>query len=273
MHLRAFNPLSAWTGMSPFVPGALAVDIHNDGQKWNKKLLENGARPSGALVVTNDKGGSATLSEEQYNRLQQMIEVQFSGTGNAGRPMLLEGGLDWREMSLNPKDMEFTQGKNSAARDIALAFGVPPQLLGIPGDNTYSNFVEAKEAFWTDTVLPELGSILDSFNRHIVPAFGEDLYLWYDEESIPALERIRKDKSDRINNATYLTLDEKREAMGKDAYTPTGEPGGMILVPSTNVPLDMVSDMNLAEPGSESDKPKPQEPEEDEEDDDQEDRV
>ena len=57
--------------------------------------------------------------------------------------VLLEGGLDWREMSINPKDMDFIESKNSAAREIALAFGVPPQLLGINGDSTYSNMQEA----------------------------------------------------------------------------------------------------------------------------------
>ena len=57
----------------------------------------------------------------------------------AGRPLLLEGGLDWKPLSLTPKDMDFIEAKNVAAREIALAIGVPPMLLGIPGDNTYSN--------------------------------------------------------------------------------------------------------------------------------------
>ena len=121
LHLKTFNPLNHWYGMSPLEAGALAVDIHNDGQKWNKGLIGNGARPSGALVVTVDgkPGNTGTLSDDQYNRVKDMIDDQFAGPGNTGRPMLLEGGLDWKEMSLNPKDMEFLQGKNAAARDIA----------------------------------------------------------------------------------------------------------------------------------------------------------
>ena len=54
--------------------------------------------------------------------------------------MLLEGGLDWKSMSLSPKDMDFLEAKHSAAREIALALGVPPMLLGIPGDNTFANY-------------------------------------------------------------------------------------------------------------------------------------
>ncbi len=62
--------------------------------------------------------------------------------------MLLEGGLDWKPMGFSPSDMEFQQTKDSAAREIALAFGVPPLLLGLPGDATYSNYQEANRAFY-----------------------------------------------------------------------------------------------------------------------------
>ena len=68
--------------------------------------------------------------------------------------MLLEGGLDWKPLSLSPKDMDFIEAKHAAAREIALAFGVPPLLLGMPGDNTYRNYAEANRAFWRQTVLP-----------------------------------------------------------------------------------------------------------------------
>ncbi len=249
MHLKTFHPLTQWAGLSAFEPAALGVDIHNDGQKWNKKLIENGARPSGALVVKTEGDKAGTLTDEQYNRVKEMIDSQFSGAGNAGRPMLLEGGLDWREMSLNPKDMEFMQGKHSAARDIALAFGVPPQLLGIPGDNTYSNYGEAKLAFWTDTVLPLLGQVLDGFNRWLAPLYGDDVFLWYDEETIPALEPLRRQKADRVNAAGYMTINEKRRAMGLDDI----EGGDVILVPTSSIPLEMAGEIDLPEPGSPAD--------------------
>lgn len=216
LQLKSFHPLNAWYGMSPLAAAALPVDIHSGGQVWNKRLIENGARPSGALVVKESDGTAATLTEEQYLRVKQMIDEQFSGAANAGRPLLLEGGLDWREMSINPKDMEFLNGKHSAARDIALAFGVPPQLLGIPGDNTYANYEEAKLAFWTETVIPLLCWYLAGLNRWLTPLYGQGMYLWYDEEMIPALEPLRKAKADRINASNTMTINEKRRAMGHD---------------------------------------------------------
>ena len=178
-----------------------------------------------------------------------MLDEEYSGAGNNGKPLLLEGGLEWQEMSLNPKDMDFLDGKHSAAREIALAFGVPPMLLGIPGDATYSNMFEARLALWTDTVLPILQLIIGGLNRWLTPHYGEGLYLWYDEEMIPALEPLRKAKSDRINAAAYMTVNEKRRAMGLD----DADGGDVIFVPATNVPLDLAGQINLPEPGSPAD--------------------
>jgi HK97 family phage portal protein len=255
LQVKSFHPLNPWYGLSPLEPGALGVDIHTGGQRWNKGLLDNGARPSGALQVKDGDGKPATLTDDQYARLKEMIDQQFGGTRNAGRPLLLEGGLEWQEMSLNPKDMDFLNGKHSAARDVALAFGVPPQLLGIPGDNAFSSYEQAKLAFWTDTAIPALTLYLEAFNRWLVPRYGDDLYLWYDEEMVPALEPLRKEKATRINAAEYMTINEKRRAMGLGDI----ENGDTLLVASSDVPLDLVGGVPLSEPGSPADPGTPEE--------------
>jgi HK97 family phage portal protein len=100
------------------------------------------------------------LSEDQFERLKRELEDSYQGKANAGRPLVLEGGLDWKPMSLSPKDMEHIEAKHVAAREIALAFGVPPMLLGIPGDNTYANYAEANRTFWRQTVLPLVGRMV-----------------------------------------------------------------------------------------------------------------
>ena len=82
-------------------------------------------------MVFKGADGQGTLSAEQYDRLVSEIEAHHQGARNAGRPMLLEGGLDWKPMGFSPSDMEFYQTKEAAAREIAIAFGVPPMLIGI----------------------------------------------------------------------------------------------------------------------------------------------
>lgn len=215
MHLKAFHPLDDWYGLSPVEAAAYSIDQHNNAGAWNQSLLQNGARPSGALVVkANGEGISGTLSEEQYHRIKGQMEEQFSGQDNAGRPLLLEGGLDWKEMSLSPKDMDFVEMKNAAARDIALAFGVPPQLLGIPGDNTYSNLAEARLALWEQVILPTVGQLVDGLNNWLTPMFGNDLTIVADTQNVSALALKREKLWQRVNDASFLSDEEKKVMLG-----------------------------------------------------------
>lgn len=215
LHLKYFNPLNDWYGLSPIEAAAYSIDQHNQAGAWNQAMLQNGARPSGALVVkTASDGTGGHLSEEQYARIKAQMDEGYSGAANAGRALLLEGGLEWKEMSLSPKDMDFIETKNSAARDIALAFGVPPQLLGIPGDNTYSNLQEARIALWEETILPLLDYLADVLNQGITPLFGENLKLHYDADAISALSVKREILWSRLESASFLTENEKRTMAG-----------------------------------------------------------
>ncbi len=213
LHLKQFHPLDDWYGLSAVEAAAYSIDQHNQAGAWNQALLQNGARPSGALVV-NMKEQGGRLSEEQYARVKDQVDAQFSGPENAGRPLLLEGGLDWKEMSLSPKDMDFIDAKHSSARDIALAFGVPPQLLGIPGDNTYANLAEARLALWEQTVIPLLGQVTDALNGWLAPMFGNELRLTADLDNIPALSLRRDHLWERAKDADFLSDDEKRAMVG-----------------------------------------------------------
>lgn len=216
LHLKSFHPLSDWYGLSPVEAAAYSIDQHNQAGAWNQALLQNGARPSGALVVKTDgaHGQRGILNEEQYDRLKRQIDDQFAGAENAGRPLLLEGGLEWKELSLSPRDMDFLDAKHSAARDIALAFGVPPQLLGIPGDNTYANLQEARLALWEQTILPLAESTLAAMGNWFEPMFGEPLELKPDTDSIPALALRNQAVWDRVSRADFLSDAEKREMVG-----------------------------------------------------------
>jgi HK97 family phage portal protein len=213
-HLKNFHPLNDWYGLSPIEAAAYSIDQHNQSGAWNQALLQNGARPSGALVVRVDGQSGGALSEEQYNRVKHQIDEQFSGAANAGRPILLEGGLEWKEMSLTPKDMDFIEAKNSSARDIALAFGVPPQLLGIPGDNTYANLQEARLALWEQTIIPLVACTTDALNNWLVPMFNDKVELTPDTDGISALALRNQAIWDRVEKVTFLTDNEKRAAVG-----------------------------------------------------------
>jgi len=216
VHVKAFHPQDDHYGLSPMQAAAGALDVHNAANRWSKALLDNAARPSGAIVY---KGldGQSELATDQYNRLVDELENNHQGARNAGRPMLLEGGLDWKPLGFSPSDMEFQKTKESAAREVALAFGVPPMLLGLPGDNTYANYQEANRAFYRLTVLPLVGKVMGALSSWLSGRYSSDLRLSADLDGVPALAHEREVHWKRIAAADFLTDTEKRVMLGLPA--------------------------------------------------------
>ncbi|WP_411889856.1 phage portal protein [Yoonia sp. SDW83-1] len=215
-HIKSFHPQDDHYGFSALQAAASAIDVHNAASRWSKALLDNAARPSGAIVYRG-ADGQASLSADQYDRLLGEMETQHQGARNAGRPMLLEGGLDWKPMGFSPSDMEFQKTKEAAAREIAIAFGVPPMLLGIPGDATYANYQEANRAFYRLTVLPLATRVMSALADWLSDFSGERIELRPDLDQIPALSAERDAQWRRVSEASFLTDAEKRSLLGLPA--------------------------------------------------------
>ena len=212
LHLSLFHPLDDTRGHAPIEAASGALEVHNAASRWARSLLENAARPSGALVYAPKEGGN--LSEEQFDRLKVELEGGYAGASNAGRPMLLEGGLDWKAMSLTPQEMDFVEARAAAARDIALALGVPPMLLGIPGDATYSNYAEANRALLRLTVLPLVQRTAAALSNWLGRSWGGNARLAPDLDGVPGLAVEREALWNRVSKADFVSRAEKRAAVG-----------------------------------------------------------
>lgn len=215
-HIKSFHPQDDHYGLSPMQAAATAVDVHNAASRWSKALLDNAARPSGAIIYKGAEG-QGSLSGDQYDRLVQEMESYHQGARNAGRPMLLEGGLDWKPMGFSPSDMEFQKTKEAAAREIAVAFGVPPMLMGIPGDATYANYQEANRAFYRLTVLPLATRVSAALAHWLSGYTGADVELMPDLDQVPALSTERDQQWSRVAAAEFLSEAEKRALLGLPA--------------------------------------------------------
>lgn len=214
IHIRHFHPADDHYGAGCLAAADQAVATHNAAANWNRQLLENAARPSGALVYETGDGNA--LTSDQFDRLREELTSAFAGSGNAGRPMLLEGGLKWQAMALTPADMDFATLKAAAARDIALAFGVPPMLLGLPGDSTYANYREANRALWRLTLLPLAAKIFAALGEGLAPWFP-DAALAIDLDHVPALAEDRERLWAQVSAADFLDPQEKRALLGLPA--------------------------------------------------------
>lgn len=250
-HLKTFNPTDDFYGLSPLEAAALGIDQHNEAGRWNVALMQNSARPSGAIVF-EPKDGAQVLDPEQRADLKDQLEQQYQGSRNSGRPILLEGGLKWQQIALTPKEIDFLNGKHTSARDISIALGVPPQLLGIPGDNTFSNYQEARRALWEDTVIPLARHLRDELNVWLAPMFAEGLMLDLDLDDIPALADRRRAHREAVRadvEAGLLTINEGREELGREPV----QNGDVVLVSAGKLPL-----------GNEDDESDPPEPDDEE---------
>ena len=223
-HLKMWNPLDDFYGLSPLSAASVDIDNHNAINKHNIALLNNGARPSGAVVFKpiNDRGVPMQLSDGQRKQLMDDVDAKFSGPTNAGRPLLLEGDFDWKEMGLSPKDMDFLQQKHLAAKDIALCFGVPSQLIGIPDSQTYANVQEARLALYEETIIPLAMRVCSDMNEWLSPSFGEDIQIKYDYEQIPAMTERRRRIYENVTAAVregIISRNEARERLGLEPIT------------------------------------------------------
>ena len=223
LHIKYFHPTADWEGLSPLAPARQAIAQHNTVTQHNLSLLQNGGRPSGALIYKG--AGNQALDETTRQLLREDLQEFHRGSQQAGRLMLLEGDMDWREMGLRPKDLDYVEGKLLSAREIAQVFGVPPMLVGVPGDATYANYREARFHLWEDTVLPLLDRIMASLNPWLRPLLGDNERLSYTLEDIPAMAYRRETVWQRVEAASFLTVNEKRQALGYPPL-PAQEKGG-----------------------------------------------
>jgi HK97 family phage portal protein len=226
LHLKFFHPLNEIYGLSPLEAAAKSMDQNNWSRAWNVALLQNSGRPSGAFIAEH-------LSDPDYEKLKNERDTFFSGTRNAGRIPILTGGLDWKEMGLSPKDMDWLAGSQKSAEELAMALNIPSEFVG--GKKTYNTYQEARKALYEENILPLMDWIRDEFNGWLVPLFGDNLRLEYDKDDIEALAEDREKMWARINAAEFLKVNEKRVALGYEEV----DGGNVILVPFNLMPLSM----------------------------------
>jgi len=131
----------------------------------------------------------------------------------------------------SPKEMDWLETNREKARQICLAYSVPPLLMSIPGDATYNNYREARVAFWEDTVIPDLNLYKSETNNWLFK--NTDNQLGYDLNEIPAFAEKRDNLWKRAETSNFLTINEKRAIVGYEEK----EGGDEILVPANLLPL------------------------------------
>jgi HK97 family phage portal protein len=142
-------------GMSPLEHARTAMRTGIALDTYAANVLENGAFPAGVLTHPG------RLSDEQRISLRDTWTRMMTGVANAGRPALLEGGVTYQPVTLNPADLQFLEQRAFSATMIARIFRVPPHMIGAAsGDSqTYTNVEAESLKFVTYTLRPWLVAI------------------------------------------------------------------------------------------------------------------
>ena len=245
LQLRLFHPTDDFWGASPVMPASRDIDSNNEATDWNMSLLRNQGRPGMVFSLIGD------ISDAEFDRFEKHLATKFTGPENVGKNLILTGesGTKAEPYSYSPAEMEFIEGNKELCRNISRAFGVPPMLLGIPGDNTYSNYKEARLAFWEDTVTFYLRLLVGELNNWLFTK-EDRLFLKYNSDDISALESRWETRWKRANESSFLSINEKRDLTG---YPTWGKGGDVILVGANLIPLEAASNEDGSDASESSD--------------------
>ncbi len=217
-----WNPLSQFDGLPNIKPADRSVDSNNGALAYNKAIMDNGGFVGNVFSTE-----SPSFGREQAQQIQESLRARHSGSTKAGKDLVLWGGLKPFRMGLTPVEMGFSELTTATARQIALVFGVPPELLGDGSQKTFSNYREARQALYTETVLPLLDDLCTRLGSFLSTRFGQEIVLLPDADDVEALAGVRETEqaSARENfKAGLINRDEARAEIGQPALDgPEGE--------------------------------------------------
>lgn len=231
--IKKYDPLNDDRGLPLLLPVLQAMDLFDDQLEWSKSISQNKGRIPGWFKHPE------ALDPDQFKRLKEQVQETYRRDSSQSAPGLLEGGMDFKEAGMNPKDATMDSTLLMVMRMISVGLGVDPALLGDNANKTYSNYVEAVRALIKLTSLPMLDWILDWMNAWYMPRYGTPEYkLGYDEADIKALREDATEKVKRLVDQVagmIITPDEARAELGR---LPMEGMAAQILAKVGIIPLD-----------------------------------
>ena len=232
IHIKIHSPIDTLRGLSPMLVSSSFIDIYNKAVNWNRSLLNNCLAHGGVIRLSDSLAKEGrSINAEQKKILEESLRQRSQGSDNAGMPLILSGGLEWVQDSMNNKELDLVKSLGLTARDICKGFKVPPELVGVEAP-TFKNYEEARASFYEDTIIPQAEWF---YNKLILNLFSiEDARRYefkVDRMKIESLQKSKQSIYEMLNASTFLTDNEKREVLG---YPPM-EGGDQL---GTSIPSD-----------------------------------
>ncbi|ENL4094440.1 phage portal protein [Providencia rettgeri] len=190
MHIRGFG-MDGICGMIPIQTGRNVIGSALSVEESAAKIFENGLQSSGFI------SSELPLNDEQRERIRSYL-LSFVGSKNAGKMMVLEGGMKYNNVTMNPEAAQMLESRAFSIEEICRWFRVPPFMVGhMDKQSSWASSVEGMNMqFLTNTLRPLLVNIEQEISRCLLS--GDDDY--YAEFSVEGLLR-----ADSAGRAAYYT--------------------------------------------------------------------
>lgn len=233
--IKTFNPRESqldFFGLSPLNAIMAEIEQYEYSNIHNSALLQNGATPSGVLVVDKD----FDLGPDQYERMRAQVNAKYGGPEAAGSILILEGGKEFKQLSLSPKDMDYINLLKFVREQIYITKGIPLPLV-TAASMTMNNFEEAKYMLFDTDVLPYANTFYSEMDDLLMRRFDDSgrYVLSYDKAKISALEVKRNAATKTKIDTGLLTVNEGRVEIGAEER----DEGNVLLINSSQIPLSM----------------------------------
>lgn len=226
----ADTPDSGYTGIGPLEVALREWGLLNTMQDFLKSFFDNGAMPTYGLVLAD----GITLSQEKADLVRAHWAGRYSGWKNRDRAdvPILQTIKDIKRLSFDYNELAYVDLRDISEIAICTAFGVPGSMVGqrfAQERNTFTNYGEARQSFYEDTVVPLWARLDDALTFGLLPEFetNRDIYLEFDKSNVPALQEdivARRDHALRamqaggISRADYKRLMNLPVESGDDVY-------------------------------------------------------
>ena len=231
-------------GMSPLQAAYRTMQMGNEAEKAGYSMMANGGS-KGALSpeAVNNQVPQVTL--EQAQSIRDSVTRYINGTANKGNVSVLQTPWKYLDFGLSSVDMQLIESQKLTLERLCRVYGVPVVLFS-PDNMADNNYQNALRDLVTNTIVPAIASLRDELNRWLVKRNGgNQFYIDFDIQALSELQRDIEKLVAGLAQANWLTLDEKREAMG---YEPIGGNFGKAFINSGMVPVDEASlDLGMME--------------------------
>lgn len=191
---------------------SVAAAVHME--QHGASMMNNAATPSGVLHTELE------LSDDAFKRIRKDFEENYMGSTNSGRPMILEGGLKWQQLSMNAEDLAFIDQRKLTRSEIAMFFGVPPHMIGdIERGTSWGSGIEQQNlGFLVHTLMPYLINIQQACLRDLLPLKDQpNFVVKFDTDLLTRADFVARQNGLQIQKRNgVISANEWRKIEGKD---------------------------------------------------------